>query len=138
MHHRAEIVRRIEVIEPLRINVLEPLPSVWENVFPVDSDVAISVDMSVHVMIAECVDGLVHHYSLANAANVAIHRQLLSATDSSEPRPASVAVYYLDEIIFVCSRHKPDAGLAFDESELSKHKLNILSRCKAFSVDLEN
>lgn len=128
MHHRAEIVWRVEVVEPLRIKELEPLPRVRENVFPVDSDVAISVDMSVHVMKAECVDSLVHHYSFANAADVAIHRQLLSTANSPKPRPASVAVYYLDEIIFVGSRHKPDAGLAFDELELGQHKVDILSR----------
>lgn len=125
MHHGEQIVWRVEVVEPHRIDRFEVVSHLRPNVVPEDLHKLIALDVIVHVVIAESVDRFVDHYSVPNAP-VSRHRHLLSAAHSSEPRPASIGVYNLNEINFISSFNKPNASLTFDDSELHSHPIDLM------------
>lgn len=116
VHHREVIVDGAKVAELPRIDWTEVVHSIVLNVFKLNLNKLVAIGMTVHVMIAQCMNELVHDGAALKAA-VSIQRDALHSTEFPDVAPTAVAVENVNVINQISSSVKlvkADASVVLD------------------------
>lgn len=116
VRHRVVIVAGVEVAELCGVDYLEVVGGIFQDVVESYLDEVIAVDVTVHVMVAQSMDELVHDDSALEAAVLA-QGNALHAADSPEIAPTSSAVEDVNVIDLagsVASLVESDASVVLD------------------------
>lgn len=126
VHDRQQIVAGSEVIEKLRIHHVEREGELGNDVLPEDLHETIAIGMIVHVVVAQCMNYFVCWNSPKQATRPR-QGQLLSTADSPQPRPATVAINDVDEVVVIVALHKANARRPFNHSKFGDNRFDFES-----------